>query len=308
MQGKSWMKSGTSNQDLLYTSITEGLAGVVAVYSIPQGELVGQLTGFYAPTGACVDRAGDVFIVAYSDSSLRNNVIYEYAHGGTSPINTLSNPGDGVGCASDPTTGNLAVANITDSSNKRGHWGDVAVYSAASGAPTIYRSDAFIHFYFCGYDNTGNLYLSASNYSEDELAWIPRKRSSIESLRLNKPIYNGYGINPSVQWDGTHMTVSSPTDQSSRSGLFDVYRLFIAKGRAKVVGTTKLRVRGNKHRGETWISGSNIWGIEILGGYGSASVWTYPKAGKPEYTIRIATHDHGDNAFGGVTVSPASSR
>jgi hypothetical protein len=307
--GTSWMKSGTSGQDLLYVTAVLGLAGVAYVYSFPQGELVGELTGFFAPVGACVDSAGDVFIVAYSDSALRSNVIYEYAHGGTSPINTLSNPGNGIGCASDPTTGNLAVANISDPSNKHFHFGDVAIYAAAQGTPTIYSSATFIHFYFCGYDDAGNLYVSASNYSQDELVWIPRKKSSIEQVRLDKQILGGYQIQPSVQWDGTHMTVSSLPPYASKSGVLSVYRMSIANGKAKVIGTTRLLVRKNRHRGETWISGSTIVGVDLHNDYASAGIWAYPKGGEPEKQIqKIVSRDHGGNGVGGVTVSPGSSR
>lgn len=309
-RGKSWMKSGTSNQDLLYYTATLGLDGVAYVYSLPQGELVGQLTGFYAPVGVCVDSAGNVFIVAYSDSSLKTSTIYEYAHGGASPINTLDNPGEGIGCASDPTSGNLAVANISDYSNRRYRDnGDVAIYSSAQGKPKVYYSGTFAHFYFCGYDDAGNLYISASNGSEDELAWMPSKHKSIKSLKMNKQIFGGYQIQPSVQWDGEHMTVSSLPRQAFKRGVLSVYQLSISRGNAKVIGTTDLRIKKNRHRGETWIFNSNIVGVDLLGGYGDASVWQYPKGGRPEYEIRkIVSRDRGGNGVGGISISPAPSR
>jgi hypothetical protein len=42
------------------------------------------------PFGECSDSAGDVFVAAYANSSMNSSTIYEYAHGGTSPVATLS--------------------------------------------------------------------------------------------------------------------------------------------------------------------------------------------------------------------------
>jgi hypothetical protein len=309
--GKSWMKPGTSGSDLLYVTATEGLAGVAYVYSLPQRELVGQLTGFYAPNGSCVDGEGNVFIVAYADSSLRNSAIYEYAHGGTTPINTLSDPGDGWGCASDPMTGNLAVANITDSSNENHHWGDIAIYTAAMGTPTIYSKGTFFaHYFFCGYDNAGNLYVSAQNYSETTLAWLPRKKGLIESANLDQKLYGGFGLEPSVQRDGAHMTVTSLAGYSaSKSGILTVFELAISKAKAKIIRTTQLLAKKNRHRGETWIFDGKIAGINVRDDYGDVSVWPYPKGGKPNYEIRkIIQQMHGEGVLRSVTVSQALSR
>jgi hypothetical protein len=53
--------------------------------------------------GDCSNRTGDVFVP-------NNTEVFEYAHGGTSPIATLSLPGNsGAACSIDPSTGNLAV-------------------------------------------------------------------------------------------------------------------------------------------------------------------------------------------------------
>lgn len=48
----------------------------------------GTLTGFVRPQGECVDNAGDVFT---ADNGASN--IADYAHGGTSPIAVLNDPG-----------------------------------------------------------------------------------------------------------------------------------------------------------------------------------------------------------------------
>jgi hypothetical protein len=162
----SWMKPGTSGQDLLYTAGGENGRGIVYVYTYPQGALVGTLTGMIQPSGVCTDSAGNVFIVAYTTGSLGSSTIYEYAHGGTSPVAMLSDPGVALGCAVDPKTGNLAVANTSDFTNPyEDDWGDIAIYPEARGNPKIYYDDGFPAFYNCGYDNEGNLYVSAFPYN-----------------------------------------------------------------------------------------------------------------------------------------------
>lgn len=101
----SWMSPEAAGEDLLYVG-GGGTYGYVHVYSYPQGKLVGKLTGLDLPYGECVDASGDVWIV----TNFPNQAI-EYAHGGTTPIATLSVPGSNAyGCAVDPASGNLAVA------------------------------------------------------------------------------------------------------------------------------------------------------------------------------------------------------
>jgi len=92
---------------------------------------MGTLTGLPDPQGECVDKKGDVFFTTFASQE-----IIEYAHGGTSPINTLSNPGQYMeGCSVDtkdrrPRGGRLRAV------GRRGRrqCGDLA---NASGSPTV---------------------------------------------------------------------------------------------------------------------------------------------------------------------------
>jgi len=98
--GASRMAARANTKDLLY--VTNGTT--VDVFSYPQGEVEGQLTGFSSAAGSCIDGEGDVYIADYDE-----NTIVEYAHGGTQPLRTLPVPGDGPSsCAVDPRSGNLA--------------------------------------------------------------------------------------------------------------------------------------------------------------------------------------------------------
>src|SRR5262249_50697935 len=106
--GKSWMLPDAGKQWLLYVS--DGSSGTVDVYNyrVRAGKLYGQITGFSAPYGQCVDKSGNVYI-----ADLGSSKIYEFAHGGTTPIATATDDyGFPIGCSVDPTTGNVAVSNF----------------------------------------------------------------------------------------------------------------------------------------------------------------------------------------------------
>jgi len=143
----SWMASDAKTASLLYVSSV--LTNDVYVYSYSTHKLMGTLTGFETPYGLCVDKAANVWIVNDGASQ-----IAEYAHGGTTPIATLSDPGEyPEGCSVDPTTGNLAVTNFYSGSGA----GSVSIYAGAQGSLKLYSDPAFTNYRFCGYDAHGNL-------------------------------------------------------------------------------------------------------------------------------------------------------
>ncbi len=66
-------------------------AGTVLIYTYPGLKPAGSLSGFSTPAGMCVDpKSGNVWIT----DTLRSDVV-EFAHGGTTPIQTLTD-GDGI--------------------------------------------------------------------------------------------------------------------------------------------------------------------------------------------------------------------
>ncbi len=128
-QRQSWIAPEAKRRGLLY--ISDGSTYDVYVYAYPGGKLVGTLTGFTEPAGECVDKVGDVFITSQTFSG--TGTIYEYAHGGTQPIQTLNDAaGNPRGCSVDRTTGNLAVSNFASLSGG----GSVSIYTNAQGTPT----------------------------------------------------------------------------------------------------------------------------------------------------------------------------
>jgi hypothetical protein len=251
---------------------------------------------FRYPSGECIDLAGDVFIVAVANDSSDSSTIYEYAHGDTTPIATLTDPQLANGCAVDPDTGNLAVSG-----------NGVAIYKNASGNPQMYNSSEF-GFFYCGYDDHGNLYLSAENrVSSDlvELVRLAHGSSAFQAISLNVTLYFSTGpqMFPSVQWDGKDMAVTS-APYHDRGDPLPVYRLRISGHAATVIGTTKLSSEKNIYQGQTWIQGRNIVGMDAAPGHWDASLWPYPGGGE----ARRAIEKVGNERYpfvGGLAVSLA---
>jgi hypothetical protein len=296
----SWMLPEAKGEDLLYIS---GNDSGVYVYTYPHGELVGTIANISGAAGECVDRTGDVFVTVENESGA--GTIYEYAHGGTTPVETLSDPGLPDGCAVDKRTGDLAVANSLDDSNPYYHdRGDLAVYAKAQGRPKMYYSHdpAIGDFFFCAYDNKSNLYVSAFDeyhLGASLLAELPAGSSSFKSISLAAALY---GLS-SVQWSGTHLVAAS----SRLNQPTTVYRLRILGDTATVIGTTKLESARNDYNGQMWIQGGTAIGIgHYKRGYENTYFWPYPSGGLPERAIRKVAHVK--QQLWGVTVSMGSSR
>lgn len=301
---KSWMGRGSSKQDLLYVSSED--RGVAYVYSYPQRQLVGTLLNLSGAAGECSDSIGNVFITTNNPSG--SGTIYEYAHGGTSPIEVLADPGEPNGCAVDPKTGDLAVANPRDESNPYySYRGDLAVYTQAQGSPKMYYSHdpAIAGFDFCGYDDNGNLYLSAGDeYHIDNPLFVrlPDGGTSFRPIALDVTLYNDQG-GSSVQWDGRHMTVSSSKNRQPML----IYRLRISGDSAKAISTTKLSSAKNLYNGQLWIQGDTVIGLgPYKRGYQDAFFWPYPAGGRHGQSIRKV--GAVKQKLWGVTVSVAQSR
>ncbi len=195
---KSWMAADAKTKDLLYVT-----AGTIDVYSYPQGQLEGQLTGLSLPYGDCTDKKGDVYVTDYKE-----NTVVEYAHGVTQPIRTLPVPGSGpYACAVDPASGNLAVTTAGDVS---GGGANVAVYRKASGTPKTYTDREISGYAYCTYDNAGDLFVDgipAHGYGYDyELAKLPRRAKSLKAVTLE------YGLSWSagLQWNRGYLAVGQP--------------------------------------------------------------------------------------------------
>jgi hypothetical protein len=257
------MSPDAKTTDLLY--ISDAGSADVYVYSYPRDKQQGMLTGFVLPEGECVDKNGDVFIVDFSAAR-----IFEYTHGGTSPIATLNDPGyEPLGCAINSTTGDLAVTNVETAASGQGN---VALYKHAKGNPKAYYTDPDLaKMFLCGYDAAGNLFVDGLDFaSHAAFAELPNGSTSFRNVKLDQPIQSPGG----VQWDGQHFAVIDT--------LASVIYEFAIKGKKGTeVGSTPLI--GAASVIQFWIHQSKVVGPEASGA--DAGIWNYPSGGAVKKTI-----------------------
>jgi len=272
--GNSWMLPGASSGDLIYAV---GGCGGTCVLSYPKGKLVGELTGYYG-YAACSDSNGDVFISEETE-------VVEFAHGGTTPIATYDVPDNPpLGCSVDPESGSLAVVN--------GPF--VAIFPAGSTNPTSYST--LIDASFCGYDNSGNLFVSGYDGQNYGLAELPNGSESFKKVSVDQSVGNP----GQVQWDGKYMSY-----ESTKPGQSTISQLSISGSSATVVGQTVLR-NVRKRLTQSWIYKNSIVVPYVSHGPTATNIgiWKYPKGGRP--TKRISEFGGTKpSGFAGVTISVA---
>jgi hypothetical protein len=278
----SWMLPEAKGEDLLYASDNTG--NKVWVFSYPKAKLVGTLTGFYAPMGACVDKAGNVWIVNWQPAE-----VIEYSHGGTTPIATLSAGASPFGCAIDPRTGNLAVINYHGSGNVA-----ILIFPNAQYPPTIYPAYDFPVLEYGGYDDESNFF--SVGYSKSlkryALAELQNGSNELKSIPLNRNIKRGWA----VQWDGKALAIGGY--EEPRWPAVRIYRVTVSGSQAQIIGNTRLKNRGQMWQ-QFWIQGHTI--IQGSNYLSDLSYWAYPKGGVAIKTI------NGVGQIWGVVVSVAAS-
>ena len=135
--------SRATSQDLLYLV---GLRGIFFYSYDPDLKRVGEINIAHAG-GLCVDMQNNVWVA----DTTRSRMV-EYAHGGTTPIATLTDSNAvPYACAVDPATGDLAVVRAV------GQVADVAVYTNGQGTPKIYRDPNIPVIYSLTYAGGSNL-------------------------------------------------------------------------------------------------------------------------------------------------------
>ncbi|MBV9332630.1 MAG: hypothetical protein JO146_01350, partial [Candidatus Eremiobacteraeota bacterium] len=224
----SWIRPDADRQWLLYVS--DASSGTIDIYNyrVKTGKLYGQITGLSFPYGQCTDASGDVYIVDNTTAE-----IYEYAHGGVTPIDTaVDDYGYPIGCSVDPKTGNVAVANFNSSGSGTG--GIVVFTGGLRGSQSNYTDPRLFHFWPPGYDPKGNLFVQATDYSgANYFAELPVKQSKF--TLLSGP---NVGFPGSVAWDGSYIAV---TDQNYQYGYTTmIYRVTVSGSAVTVVRETHL--------------------------------------------------------------------
>lgn len=266
---------GAKNGQLLY--ITAPLLfgpSKLLVFTYPDATFIGAVTVPNHPEGLCTDKNGNIFVTTLIPNS-GTSYVYEYAHGGTRPIATLSDPGGGNGCAVDSVTGNLAVAN-GDSGSASGD-GNVAIFRNARGTPRTYVAQNISAYWWCAYDDKGDLFVDGINGSHAlslvlSLVELPKGASSFENVALSEAVAPS-----SLQWLDGNLIVA---DDAGSSGPELLYRVKFSGSRGKVIGRIALESRHgmNSFGGQFVVSGTHVAGPSYPRRY--FSVWSYPKGGK----------------------------
>jgi len=222
--------------------------------------------GSFSPEGlatnVCSDQTGNVYVTT------GNGVIYEYAHGGTTPIKTLTDPNYSPihGCSVDPTTGNLAVANSGPSG------GNVAVYAGGQGQPTYYSETSITTYAGCAYDGSGNLLVAGFDHRNKSaggrLLELRSGSSKLIEITLDQQIAVP-DLN-SLEWNDRYLAYGG-TDYGQRN----IYHIRITKSKGTLVGNT---VAKGVHPG-WWIAGKTLISPFGLQKTEELGFWTYPKGG-----------------------------
>jgi NHL repeat len=249
--GSSTVRSDTSGE-LAYAVDP---SGNVDVYSYPGFVLQQTLTGFSGPQAECVDSSGNVWVADTGNSRL-----VEYAHGGSQPIATLSDPGSNpISCAVSPVDGSVA-ATVT---------GGIAIYTRGRGKPHTIAGGKPL---FLAYDAKGNLFgdgLSAGyKFLLEEL---PNGSKSLQTVSV---------IGGTIGFPGALQYVKNVLNIGDQDGAV-TYQTHVKKSAATVTGSTPLN-------GSSDCVSSFIYKNRLLcpdAGNLNLEVYAYPKGGAAIQTL-----------------------
>jgi hypothetical protein len=228
---------------------------------------------------------GDVFLDSGSE-------VRQYSYGASNPINTifLKRSDFGYGCAVDPTTNDLTLTG-----QHRGK-GAVFVYQSVSGEPKVISDSNSYVFYYCGYDNNGNLFADGLTKNNTfAFAELPKGSDGFTDITVSAKVKSP----GNVQFDGTYITV--------RSAL-TIYQLQISGDSGAIVGSTTLNQLSSSVA-STWIQGDIAIGAQGGGNHPGHGLgfWHYPQGGKPFMVLTTLSKNRKD-VIVGTTVSVAPSR
>lgn len=287
---RSWISpSVKANTKLLFVS--DQATSDVYIFNLTTLALVGTVTGFTFLNGLCSDASGNVWVANYV--GYLQSYIVELSHTG-SYLTEVYDPGLAAGCAVDPTTGDLAVANQY-SYYYSNDCGNVVVYQLPSQYyPSRYTNPALgcTSYFFASYDQHGTLFVDgpATFYSGFALSKLPAGESSLETVTIKRgTIYFPGG----VQWysAGHYLVVA---DQEC--GAACLYRIKIKGTTGKITGVTSLYNQGGSGACDVaqmaitqTVSGTIVAGGdgELPCGYRSSTsvdVWSFPSGGLPTVT------------------------
>src|SRR5579863_233810 len=270
---KSGAAARATAGDLIYGSGTDG--SHVYVFSYPGGDLVDTIAvpkGTIALEGVCSDASGNVFVTGISPpkKGIGQGHLYEYAHGRTRLIKTLTfNNAIPFGCSVDPASGTLAVSTV--GLDNRG--GALETFTTQGYEKSYYSYD-IANFYYCAYDDQGNLFVNGQGSgTQMYLNELLEGKNGLEEISLDKYVsVSGMG---QLQWDGRNLTLEDLTANA-------IYRLGVSGSSAKVVGTT--HIKGWNGAALSTIDGN---GVLVPSGVSATAIgfWKYPGGGTAVKTV-----------------------
>ncbi|HEY2474408.1 MAG TPA: hypothetical protein VGI19_06345 [Candidatus Cybelea sp.] len=253
--GDSWMLPEAGHDDLLYV-LTADFPQMM-VLSYPKGKSVGKINGGFGHDafGLCVDRQQDVWVAAESD--LHKFVLTEYAHGGIHRKDRVfDKAGRGMGCAIDPTSGDLAIVNWYGPATSQGN---IAVDSFASRSTTIYQDPKIYQYYAAAYDSAGDLFVVGQDQAyAPKFAELPHGASKFVEFK----VHLGTPAARDVFWDGQYVVLA----YLGGNALLDRYSISGSKA------TLHDEIKLSDAYTPVWVEGSRVIG----GGEWYLLYWTYP--------------------------------
>ncbi|MGA7283308.1 MAG: hypothetical protein WBW87_02080 [Candidatus Cybelea sp.] len=273
--GNSWMDAGAASHDLLYVTNENG---VVNVYRYWQHTLEGVLTDFKDPQGECADAAGNVYI---ADNGA--NKLFEYAHGGKSPIRTIDvSPNSPFGCAVNIKNGDLAVANFNYDNSTRGN---IEIFRHAKGKPVVYSDRYLLGFQSLAYDGRGDLLATNgtgydSSYYGAQFVYLPKNGIKLIAIEFCPSTSCGYyGAVQGIQWDGKYWVFANYSY---------LLRWTIVNNQSQFVDEILLNGAYEEGIGPFWLYRKNLKGpaTQIVASSDFESrqavfYWKYPGGGNP---------------------------
>jgi hypothetical protein len=288
---KSWISPDAKRETRL-AFVTDLGTGDISIFSLPKFALKGTLTGFSQPQGMCSDTKGNVYV-----ANTRTEQVFEISRSG-SIVNTWDDSyGYPVGCAVDPATGSLAVANMTGLSSGSGQ---VLVFSDSS-TPTVLSNPAQYFYFFVGYGPNSELWTSGRTLYGNYIASACGP-STCSTVNLTGGTI--YFPGP-VQWDGKrgHWVLFDQTCDATAAACSYPVSASGALGSA----TTYDNYNGGGVCGmaQGVIAADNlnfVVGSDASCGSTSAAIarWSYPAGGDP---TNFATFSSPYAIPGGVAIS-----
>ena len=284
-QSRAHGESG-SNGDLLYAATQSA----IVVLSYPKWSIVARIPGaFYF---VCSDpNTGNIFAIG-------NTEIEEYAHGGTTPIATLTVPSGYsgfTGCSVDATTGNLAVPTAGGPNNR----GAVLVYPGGQGEATPYSDSKLVDFRSAAYDGAGNLYaLGVNEATIPRIAELMVGQNQFTLIKLSENDYPN-----KLQWDGAYLAFQTGNGRNLGS---TVSQVEINGKTGTIVNSFKLSHCNSDY---FWIHNGSLISFYYppkARNNTAVAVWPYPAGGEPTSRFYGITKGRNDYAHD-LTISVAPS-